>query len=304
METMTPLTDRLFRPGVRLALGYCLESTSRIGRLIDQDLTAAVIFTGLVCRNVVAGEASGRPPARPGASPTAPATAYCISKRVGMPYETVRRHMHRLEAKGLCVRAEGGFLVPDDVMFGPGIEQARAETWAATRQLHRDLRAVGLNLPDWDEDATAPARHRLARLATPYFLNSLSVLSGALGGDLVSTIMFLAVKRANTAGLDLNPDVLHRYDSADALFPDHLRTPVTVYQIARDLRLPYETARRHARALVAADLCERDASARLVVTSRILVSPAITKASEEIWRLTTGFLEAILGDADRALEAA
>lgn len=304
VDVMTAMTDPIFRPGVRLALGYCLDSTGRVGRLIDQDSTAAVIFTGLVCRNVAAGAASGRAATWPGASPTAPATAYCISKRLGMPYETVRRHMHRLEAKGLCVRAEAGFLVPDEVMFGPKVEQSRAETWAATRQLHKDLCAVGLDLTGWDEGATPNARHRVALLATPYFLNSLSVLGGALGGDLISTIMFLAVKRANTGALDRDPEVLRQFEAADTLYPDNLRAPVTVYQIARVLRLPYETARRHARALVDADLCERDANGRLVVTRRILASPAFTKASEEIWRLTVDFLEAVLAGAHRAREAA
>jgi hypothetical protein len=48
------------------------------------------------------------------------APAYSVSKFLGLPRETVRRHLHRLVARGYCTLTEGeGFLVTREILSRP-----------------------------------------------------------------------------------------------------------------------------------------------------------------------------------------
>lgn len=87
-------------------------------------------------------------------------------------------------------------------------------------------------------------------------LRSISLAASLTNGDIVHGIILMSIIHANTASLRLsNGD--HDYDMASNLPADHLRSPVSVYAIAKQLGLPYETVRRHAARLIDEGRCVR-----------------------------------------------
>lgn len=94
--------------------------------------------------------------------------------------------------------------------------------------------------------AEAPDREALerqaARLGSDYLLRSLAVLRSAAGGDLMASIVLIAVVQANVAHLD---EATTAWTPAGASAPpDTLRRPISVLALAHSLSMPYETVRR------------------------------------------------------------
>ena len=69
-----------------------------------------------------------------------------VAKSLGMPFETVRKQVHKLIDAGLCVRVEGGVIVPQTSLQRPEVARAVFANLKVVRQLVRDLRAVGLDV--------------------------------------------------------------------------------------------------------------------------------------------------------------
>jgi len=69
-----------------------------------------------------------------------------VAKSLGMPFETVRKQVHALIDAGLCVRVDGGVIVPRTAMQLPGVARAALDNLDHVRKLVRDLKAVGLDV--------------------------------------------------------------------------------------------------------------------------------------------------------------
>jgi hypothetical protein len=69
-----------------------------------------------------------------------------LAKSLGMPFETVRKQVHKLIDAGVCVRVEGGLIVPRTANQRPEVARAVFANLKIVRQLVRDLRAVGLDV--------------------------------------------------------------------------------------------------------------------------------------------------------------
>jgi hypothetical protein len=290
---VTEESDLLFRPGVRLAVDYFLESADRIVRTLDEDLGPSVVFLAAVWANVAnqaaAFAATGEPPDPDAAERRMPVTVLRLSQSLGLPFETVRRYASRLGASGYCQRQSGGLVVQGEIFQRPAFDACLDQTWAATARLARDLEAVGVVLPPPSGDKTSEARRWVARLSARHFLRGLDLITRALEQDFLSCLVFLAINRANTSMLFEDAALARAYAAPDALREDALRRPAPVIEIARALRLPYETTRRRALLLVEAGLCER-LEGGLVAPAAVLASPRVTPAMLEAWRLTYAFM--------------
>lgn len=99
---------------------HVLRCVAIAARLADGDVLHGIILIAII-------QANAEPPRRsagdqnhetvaalPDDSPRTPVSAYAVAKRLGLPYETVRRHVARLVDEGRCVRvgARGGVIVP------------------------------------------------------------------------------------------------------------------------------------------------------------------------------------------------
>lgn len=99
-------------------------------------------------------------------------------------------------------------------------------------------------------------RRAAVRHGWSHVLRSVQLAAGLTGGDVVHGIILMAIIHANTATLRLS-DGDNDYDAAPGLPQDSLRTPVSVYAIAKQLGLPYETVRRHVARLMDEGRCIR-----------------------------------------------
>lgn len=117
-------------------------------------------------------------------------------------------------------------------------------------------------------------RRLVARRALAYVVEAARLLTAAIDTDLVSALVFLAISRANVRRITSSQDLAEAYASAATIPPDELRQPVSAYAVARELGLPYETARRHIGKLHKAGFTQ--------VTARGHIIPASTYAMPNI----------------------
>jgi hypothetical protein len=69
-----------------------------------------------------------------------------LSESLALPFETTRRHVQRLIDAGVCVRVEGGLIVPKAVLEQPAAARAALANVGYVRKFVRDLHAAGLGV--------------------------------------------------------------------------------------------------------------------------------------------------------------
>lgn len=285
----------LFRPGVRLAVSYFLDCADRIVRTLDQDLGPSVVFLGTVWANVAnqaaAVSVTGEIPDAEAAERRAPVAVLRLSQTLGLPFETVRRYAAKLAAAGYVRRQSGGLVAPGEIFARPQFQAMLDETWEATAKLAHDLEALGFELPEAVGQYDVESRRWVARHSTRFFLRGLDLITHALEADFLGCLVFLAINRANVVELFEDPVLARTLASPDAVREDAFRRPASIIDIARGLRLPYETTRRRAMALVESGACVKVAGG-LVVPSSVLTQPRMLPALQESWRVTQQFMAA------------
>lgn len=270
---------------VRLAIGYFLGCSERLTRVLGHDLDTSVVYGALAWENVrdytlpVQDESASDAEAR--LLVRTPLSIYRLSRVLGMPYETTRRHVGRLTASGLCAR-QGSGIVATTLAQAPAA-RIGSETWEATMVFLAELGTLGLRSPPPRVVSDLQTERRVARLSIEYFLAGLSTITRALDLDMLTALMFLAINRHNFQ------DALADQDFVD-LLPDDRRRPISTYLLARQMGLVYETARRHLDKLQKAGLCVRIETG-LVIPAEVLARPALATAGAEAWGVTLAFLE-------------
>ena len=78
-----------------------------------------------------------------------PIAAMNLANRLGLPQETVRRHVAGLMARGFCVRVLGGLIVPAETMAQPALQSALAANAGNLQRLFGALSQLGV-LQVWD----------------------------------------------------------------------------------------------------------------------------------------------------------
>lgn len=280
---------RIYRPGVRLAASYFLDALDRMVRFSGQDLGPCLVFMGTVWANVSwAAEDDAPLPPDVGRRPV---SIYRLADNLSMPYETVRRHVARLNAAGFVTRDAQGLVAPDEVFTTAQAREVMAGSWASSVRLRRDLEAFGVDLPKPASTVPPQATAWVGRLSAAFVLDGVDFITQAIQSDPVSCLIYLAVNRENLAVLLADAERIQPYVGADAIVPDELRRPASAYRIARVLGLPYETTRRHVVKLVETGWLERTPDGGLIAPGRSLVHPAMQEASIQAWPLVRRFLE-------------
>ena len=99
-------------------------------------------------------------------------------------------------------------------------------------------------------------RRAAVRHGWEHVLHCVSIAASLTDGDMVHGIILMAIIHANTARLrESNGD--QDYDMAANVPDDSLRAPVSIYAVAKQLGLPYETVRRHVARLIDEGRCVR-----------------------------------------------
>jgi DNA-binding transcriptional ArsR family regulator len=148
-------------------------------------------------------------------------------------------------------------------------------------------------------DTAAPVR-LVGRLSTQYFLESARLYGGLLPGDALTTLIFLTIVSRNLAKVANDPRESLAYASIEEPAPDHKRTPVTVYAVAKDLGLSYETVRRHVKRLLDAGVCHRGGDG-LIVPAEVTARPEFVRAGQRNYENLQRLVRAL--DASGTLSA-
>lgn len=174
-----------------------------------------------------------------------------LSRKLDLPYETVRRHVRDLVESGHCVAVGNGIIVAPTIRRGARATTMLRKTYLNAARMLADLTRIAV--VDFKEEAPPPARSRrlgrqqmvIAVAAIGLLLEAMKVLRGFFDGDLVKGLVFTGIRAANVQHITNTAPVAHR-----SIVPDVERLPVTALAIADSMRLPYETVRRHTDALV------------------------------------------------------
>ena len=282
----------------RLGARLLLRAARIVATTIDRDLITALVAMGIVRANLSMVLADPELAARYAAVDTIPpdslrrpVSMYAVAKSTGIPYETVRRHVRRLQADGLCVSVEGGIIIPTSTIQGPGYHRALVETWEALNAFVTDAATVGLVGHPAARIEVTDARRQALRLMMNFFLDSLDQMARTLGMETLSVLIGRYVSNANVRHLIENTELGRQYASLDAVPPDELRRPVSVYAAAKALLIPYETVRRHAKLLVEKGLLERRADGGMIMPARVVQRPEFVTSLSEFADLTQEFLD-------------
>jgi len=263
------------RPVIRVATEFYLRGFELLARL-EGDIVDGLIVMTLACDQM-------RSP-RHGARSTR-----ALSRGLDVPTETVRRHVRGLLQRGHCVSEDGGVAVPASVMRSRHVATFLRRIHAEAERLLGDLTRIGVaSFTGTPRRSTPSGRFTgehavIAVAATGLLLSCVQALRAFWAGDLTRGMIFTGIWAAN---------VRHVTNSASGasrtVLADRLRQPVSALALARSLRLPYETVRRHADALMRDGVCRRAGRAGLIVPARVHLR--IASGAGIAHRLVTNFL--------------
>jgi len=153
-------------PPLRVVARLVAEWVLRFAEPISENIGDVV--TGLIMLDTVAANTEHLADDEPGAqvettygfladSERRPVSALELSRRLGVPAETLRRHMRRLVDRGLCVRAaRGGYIVPVEALARPFFMQAIVDNQANVARLFAGLAEFGV-IARWEREMQGQA---------------------------------------------------------------------------------------------------------------------------------------------------
>lgn len=157
-----------------------------------------------------------------------PVSINALANSLRLPFETVRRRVHRLEAQGACTAVDGGVIVPESYLSSPGYVEGVTRSHRRLVEFFHTANAARLLEPlprsAYPPEPAVPVR-AAARLLADYVLRTSDALLTVVS-DIASVVVLLAVLSAEGG-----------------------RTHVS--EIAHRLGMPDETVRRHANTLIA-----------------------------------------------------
>jgi DNA-binding IscR family transcriptional regulator len=285
---------------VRLSGDQLLMTARLVSEAVDEDMVTASIFLAISRANTLQiGLESQRTYVYsaledvPPDDLRRPVSVYSVAREINVPYETARRHVAKLIKAGLCVKTGDGLLIPREIYLRPALLRATEENWRQALGFLRDLAAAGV------EAAPQPApppgldvRRQVLRLTVNMFLEAVEVLMARIGLDLVHTLLCITIVQMNVRHITENPEVAAAYSGLLDIPPDEARRPVSVYAVARQMGLPYETARRHVRQMTEAGLLARDSGGGVWMPASVHNRPDWVAGAETSWNQVQRLVEA------------
>lgn len=128
----------------RLAVSYFLRSIDELRALFEGDVLTGLVYCAIVDANV---SHLNNLPDLPYSDmddhvpdeERRPISALALAERIGLPRETVRRHVRRAEARGLCLAVRGGLISPQETFRSPELIAATLRNWTNLRQFLTQL---------------------------------------------------------------------------------------------------------------------------------------------------------------------
>lgn len=183
-----------------------------------------------------------------------PVSINAVAQSLSLPFETVRRRVAGLASIGVCLVDQRGVIVPRTAVTSPAYNAIQRARYDRARGFYQALKSIGALPGDGAANTSAPTAGPLIRAAnralSAYMLRASNDLI-ALTGEALRSLVLVELILANIEG------IAGRDLPAWAADPASLAQPVRVAALARRLRIPAETARRHLLALEASGFCRR-----------------------------------------------
>jgi DNA-binding transcriptional ArsR family regulator len=285
--------DLVFRPGAHLSMNYFLDTTDRVSRWLGRDVVDSMVFLAILGENF--GDQASRLTGdfRTLSEDRKPVSITALARILDMPYETVRRHAIALQAAGFCRKQKGGYLAKTHMADRLNLDDLLSGMTGATRQLLDNLAQVGAPLPSTCQPERLEPVGCSAPMAIRYYVEGMAGLCRTLNMDVVRAVILLTIVRRNHLAFENGLRTGTALDAQAQWFTDPMRQSVSTYCVAKTLRLPYETVRRHCRALRDQGLVECDEKGQLLVTGRLLETQKGQAAAGSAWASVRSFMEAL-----------
>jgi DNA-binding Lrp family transcriptional regulator len=156
----TPQYDRsVARIIWRLSAEYVLRAFGLLvetyGDMRDGIIAHTIVTANTSHLNVRVGE-GGRYAAlneTPADEVRRPITVSRLAVSLGMPFETARRHVRRLTDAGICIRTDGGLIVPQEVLDRPEAAMSALANLRYVRKFVRDLMVIDFEIREHPQQA-------------------------------------------------------------------------------------------------------------------------------------------------------
>lgn len=241
-----------------------LPRTLRWQEALGVDRLDAMIVQVMLNSNLAHGAAH---------EPLRPVSMLSIAQAMVIPYETLRRRVQALTAAGLVAPLDNGHAVATAIFDEGRPATLDAQDVGALRAIVRQMEQAGLLVRP---AASAPISTRdAARLLLRFTAEAIEAFAH-VHGNLVSAIVWTGIVAANVRHLRGNAALERACADEHAPPPDHLRRPVTIRALARDLRMPAETTRRHVATLVAEGRAQASEEG-VIVPAAVLMGPRLLR---------------------------
>lgn len=176
-----------------------------------------------------------------------------LAASLNQPFETLRRHVRRLELAGLAIRTSDGVTIPQSACESPDMLSLAHRIHDIMVAMIDDLARLGVPMPPSRSVETRPAETLHAALDMVLYL---AERIRPVYGTSLGAMVLNAVVAANVRAITYDPVLARQYGAIDTIPPDHLRRPITVAAVARALALPHSTVAREVKRLKNAGLAQ------------------------------------------------
>lgn len=188
-----------------------------------------------------------------------------LARRLDIPFETVRRQVHKLVRKGACRLEDGGVCISRATLRNPRTNAMLRKIYLEAVRMLDVLRRIKIGHFKPPKSSEMPRtlnrEQTIVVIASiRVLLVAMKVLRGFFDGDLMTGLVFTAIRAANVKHITNTAPGANR-----DILPDSDRRPVSMMAISNSMKLPYETIRRHTAKLIKQGKCVRVGRNGLIV---------------------------------------
>ncbi len=212
-------------------------------------------------------------------SPAKNISINAIAASLDLPYETVRRHMHKLVEAGLCLMDRNGARLNPSARTKAFIAERTESRLAAFRQMLADLARFDVAFPE------GLLTENLSADAVAATLIDLELCSMEFHRPGTRTAMELCIivafLTANIREVTYSDELAECFGRWDTPVPTLLRKPISINRVSAILGVPYATLWRHVQKMIATGHLTEHRDGYIVATEWI-ARPETIEASRKV----------------------
>lgn len=216
-----------------------------------------------------------------------------LARRVALSEAATRSALHALEARGLVLSTEDGYLAAPTLLHGAAMERIRREVFVGVAAFLDELAKLGVQLPQ-AAIAAHETRRRVARLAMRLYLDGgVPDFMRQMGWSAQKTMVFIGICDANYDTVRSSRELAEPLARKQGVIPDELRRPATRTALARRLGYSRTITSRLADELLAEGWLEARPRGGLIAPGRVLVGEDVGAVAQRAWDAMVEFVQSV-----------